>query len=312
MGARARPDFVRADLVRPDLVRTLLLLLATLSAIVGLDHLRAALAARVHKVRETADVYALPPPEYVKVASLGYRDAVASVLWASTLYQYGDHVSHNQRFEYPTQYIETILTLDPAFRPAYKFLSTLTTMQVVAPSRAQLEEVRRLLQTGVRELPSDADVWGAYASFMMFEGAQFLEEHEKQRWRVAGAKAAQRAVELGYFMDTLSLTGAIFLERAGERDLAIAQLERAYALAPNDETRERIASKLRKLRAQDVVARVEGLQRAMINLWLGRFPWLSESMLVVVGPPRDVAGCAGLVGTLERCTPGWPGFTAAP
>lgn len=302
MAGRARPDFVRA----------LLLVLATLGAIVGLDRLRTTLTARVYKIRETEDVYALPPPEYVRVASLGYRDAVASVLWASTLYQYGDHVSHNQRFEYPTQYVETILTLDPSFRPAYKFLSTLTTMQVAAPSRAQLEEARRLLQNGVRELPSDADVWGAYASFMMFEGAQFLDEGEKHRWRVEGAKAAQRAVELGYFMDNLSITGAIFLERAGERDLAIAQLERAYAVAPNDATRERIAAKLRKLRAQDVVARVEQLQRAMIGLWLGRFPWLSESLLVAIGPPREVAACAGLVGTVERCTPGWPGFTAAP
>src|SRR5438067_1330237 len=81
-----------------------------------------------------------------------------------------------------------------------------------------------------------ADVWGAYATFMLFEGAQYLEPDEKKAWRVEGAAAAQRAVELGYFQDKLGLNGAIYLEQAGYKDLAIAQLERAYAVAPNEET----------------------------------------------------------------------------
>lgn len=281
-------------------------------ALVGLDALRSMLTGRLYKVHDETSVYALPPPEYVKVASLGYRDAIASILWASTLYQYGDAVSHNRRFEFPTQYIETIVTLDPSFRPAYRFLSTLTTMQVVAPARVQIDETRRLLEAGTRELPSDADVWGAYASFMMFEGAQYLPPEEKHAWRVIGAKAAQRAVELGYFMDTLSITGAIFLERAGERDLAVAQLERAYAVAPNDETRERIAQKLKKLRAADALSRVERAYQATNRSWRTRFPWLTESQFILVGPQTDVAGCAGLVGEVERCTPGWAGFLASP
>lgn len=285
-------------------------LVIALLALIGLDALRSRLTARLYKVHDEHGVYALPPPDYVRVGTLGYRDAVASILWASTLYQYGDAVSHNQRFEFPTQYVETIVTLDPSFRPAYRFLSTLTTMQVVQPTRHQVNETRRLLELATHELPSDADVWGAYASFMMFEGAQYLEPEERQRWRVVGAKAAQRAVELGYFMDTLSITGAIFLERAGERDLAVAQLERAYAVAPNDDTRDRIAAKLRKLRAADALARVQGAHNATYQVWQARFPWLTESMFVLVGPQTDVARCAGMVGVVERCTPGWPGFLA--
>lgn len=288
-----------------------LVVLAFALAIAGIDMLRSALAVRIYRVRDEHGVYALPPPEYLRIASIGYRDAVASILWASTLYQYGDAVSHNRRFEFPTQYVDTIVTLDPAFRPAYRFLSTLTTMQVAPPTRLQLEEVKRLLETGTRDLPSDADVWGAYASFMMFEGAQFLDADEKMRWRVLGAKAAQRAVELGYFMDSLSLTGAIFLERAGERDLAIAQLERAYAVAPNDDTRDRIAAKLRRLQAADALSRVEAAHRATYTVWRSRFPWLTESLFALVAPQTDVAGCAGLVGAVERCTPGWTGFLAA-
>jgi hypothetical protein len=293
--------------------RLLLSMLAIAIAIIAVDQLRSMLTTRMQKITEETEVYALPPPEYVRALSLGHRDAVASILWASTLYQYGDRVSHNRRFEYPTQYVETILALDPGFRPAYRFLSTLTTMQVVAPTREQIDRTAAILERGTRELPNDADVWGAYASFMMFEGAQYLGEAEKKRWRVLGAPAAQRAVELGYFMESLSITGALFLERAGERDLAIAQLERAFAVAPNDETREKIVQKLRALQAQDAVGRVQRSQNAMFTTWRDRYPWLTETMFTLVGPQHDVLSCAGLAGTSARCTPGWTGFlNAAP
>lgn len=293
-------------------VRTALFVLFLGASLLGLDALRGTLTKRLHKVHDETDVYALPPPAYLKVASLGYREAVASVLWASTLYQYGDALSHNRRFDFATQYIDTVLVLDPGFRTAYRFVSTLVTMQVKAPSREELLETRRILETGTHELPHDADVWGAYASFMMFEGAQYFDEKDKQSWRVVGAQAASRASELGYVMDSLSYTGALFLERAGERDLAVSQLERAYAVAPNDEARERIAAKLKRMRADESLKRVALAHEKTFQTWRTRFPWLTESLFVLAGPSTDAASCAGMVGVAERCTPGWQGFLATP
>lgn len=287
------------------------IVVAMLVSIVVVDRLRDTLTNRVRKITEAEDVYPLPPPAYVKVLSLGYRDAGASLLWASTLYQYGDHVSHNRRFEYPTQYVETILELDPAFRPAYRFLSTLTTMQVVAPTREQIDRTLAILESGTRALPNDADAWGAYASFLMFEGAQYLPEADKTHWRVRGAQAAQRAVELGYFMDSLSVTGALFLERAGERDLAIRQLERAYAVAPNDEMRERIALKLRRLQAEGGIARIQDLHQRMVGAWRDQFPWVNESTIVLLPAVRDAAACAGVTGLDPRCALNWGSAAAA-
>jgi hypothetical protein len=297
--------------VKPPL-RTATLALSAAFALIGLDVLRGTLTQRIRKVRDETDVYALPPPTYVKTASLGYREAVASVLWASTLYQYGDALSHDRRFDFAPQYVDTILALDPGFRTAYRFVSTLATMQVKAPSTATVRETRRILETGTRELPHDADVWGAYASFMMFEGAQFLGDKEKEQWRVLGAQAATRAAELGYVMDSLSYTGAIFLERAGERALAISQLERAYAVAPNDDARDRIASKLKRMHADESLKRVARAHEKTYQVWRTRFPWLTESLFVLAGPSTDVAACAGMVGSAERCTPGWTGFLATP
>lgn len=296
---------------RASSLGTAAIVLLVVLCLLGVDRMRTLTTQHLHKVKEQNDVYALPPPGYVKALSLGYDDAVASLLWASTLYQYGEHVGQNRRFQYSTQYLETILRLDPDFRPAYRFMSTLATMQAVPAERYELEAVKRLLEEGTRELPHDADVWGALASFLMFEGAQFVDEGTKKQWRIEGAKAAERAVELGYFMDTLSISGAIFLERAGERDVAIAQLERAYAVAPNDDTRDRIAGKLRRLQGQEALARVERMFHLFVDSKRTQAPWTSDALFLLMGPARDVPRCAGLVGVDPRCAPGWSGALAA-
>lgn len=293
-------------------MKNLWVILLVVAAAIGADRLRERTASHLFKVKEADDVYALPPPGYVKAMSLGYRDVVASILWASTLYQYGDHVGQNRRFQYSTQYLRTILELDPSFRPAYRFASPIVTMQAVPPSREELEITKQLLEQGTHELPSDADVWGAYASFLMFEGSQYLDEKTKASWRVEGAPAATRAVELGYFMDSLAISGSIFLERAGDRELAIAQLERAYAVAPTDETRDKIAARLRRLQAQEALSRVERVQRFFVAHWRDEAPWLTESLFVLVGPQRQTAACAGLSGSDPRCAPGWSGALAQP
>ncbi len=285
-------------------LRSTVAVVAVLAAMAGVDGLRTRLRARLEKVFQTSDVYPLPPPQYVRAMSLGYTDATAAVLWASLLYQYGDHVGHNKRFEHSTQLLETLTTLDPTFRPAYRFASTLVTMQVTNPSRIELEHLRALLAHGTEELPNDADVWGAHATCLMYECSQFLPPDDKRTWQVAGAKSAQRAVELGFRIDTLSLSGAILLERAGERDLAIAQLERAYAVAPNDDVRARIRARLERLSSQEMAARIEKNHRSFIDAWRSQLPWASESLMVVVGPATDPAPCAGSSGD-GHCTTPW-------
>jgi len=271
----------------------------------ALDKLRARITSRLWHVKETSDVYALPPPAYVQRMALGYDDAVASILWTSVLYQYGVHVGQNLRFLYAGHYVKTILTLDPRFRPAYRFASTLVTMQVREPDRWQIDELRAILFEGTKVMPDDPDVWGAYATFMLFEGAQYLEPEERKQWRVEGAAAAQRAVELGYFRDSLGVNGAIYLDKAGYRDLAIAQLERAYAVAPDEETRKMILERLERMQAQSTLDRLRRGITEFLDRWQREAPFFGESQFVLTGPQRDPWACVGLVGTDPSCAPGW-------
>lgn len=282
-------------------------------AILGLlaDRTRARVTARVAHAHEVEDVYPLPAPEQLKIASIGYDDAVASILWASLLYQYGDHVGKNRPFPYASAYARTIVHLDPSARQVYRFLSTFVTMQSKAPELREIVEVREIFEHGLETYPSDPDVWGAYASFMMFDATPTLPDDQKKRWRVIGAGAAQRAVELGYRLDTLGYTGAIFLERNGYRDLAIAQLQRSYAIAPDDATRSKILRKLERLQAANVADALTRDYEAFHGRWAQEAPFVTESAFTLIGPKRDVAACAGKTGIEPSCALDFRGLSAA-
>jgi hypothetical protein len=295
--ARPREGFVAAAF-----------LMALLVGVLTLDALRGRLSARVDKVRETSDIYPLPSPEYVHRAALGYDGAVASILWASTLYQYGVHIGQNRRFGYATEYVRTILHLENDFTPAYKFVSTFVTMQPVNPEPRELEEVRRILANGTVERPNDPDVWGAYASFLMFEGSQFLPQPTKGEWKKVGALAAQRAAELGYFSD-LAVSGAYYLEKAGYRELAIQQLERSFAVAPNDEARDEIRQKLERMQANATIERLNRGFAQFIQKWSTEGTLVPEGTFEMLGPRRDTWSCVGLAGKDPRCDLGWRALT---
>lgn len=265
-------------------------------AVFGVDALRTEATQRLHKVKEQNDVYALPPPKLVRVLTLGHTDAAASILWASTLYQYGEHLGQNRRFQYSTQYLETILELDPGFRPAYRFLSTLVTMQAANPMPIEIDRTDKLFARGAELYPEDAGILGAYAAFLLFEGAQFLPPEEKKAFRLRGAPLAQRAVELGYFMDTINIAGASYLAQAGAKGLAIAQLERAYAVATNDDVRERIAARLRKLQGDAALERAQRAMQGFVQVWRSEAPFVSESTMLLLGKQPAWARCAGLAG----------------
>lgn len=287
--------------MKARLARTGALLVALASLAILGDRLRGSLTTRVSKIKDSTDVYPLPAPGQLKVAALGYDEAVASILWASLLYQYGDHVGKNRPFYFAPAYVRTITHLDPNMRPAYRFLSTFVTMQVRAPELREIVEVRELLEQGVEEHPNDADVLGSYATFMMFEAIPSLPDELKPRWRVLGAQAAQRAVELGFRLDTLGYTGALFLERNGYRELAIAQLRRTYALAPDEATRAKIARKLERLQAANVAEALAHDFEQFHARWAREAPFVPESLFQLIGPRRDAAACAGKVGLEPAC-----------
>jgi hypothetical protein len=136
-----------------------------------------------------------------------------------------------------------------------------------------------------------------YGQFIAFIAPTFLEDDaEKQKWRVDGAHAMSRAVDLGANADR-AISAATILSKSGEREAAIKSLRRAYAVTDSPSERDDIAQKLAILEAtaerDDAARDVQFVE----SRWRKDFPFLSRGEFLLIGPPVDPLRCAGRGGS---------------
>ncbi len=280
------------------------LVAAAAMAVVGLSQPR--LAGEVHAVKMRDDVYAFPPPKELRAASLGYRAALADMLWAKLLVEYGMHWSEKRAFLDGPKYLDAILELQPDYPLVYKYVDTLLVYR--PPSGGDESDARlarKYLERGTRERPNDYQVWLEYGQFIAYLGPSWLaSDAERETWRHDGALALVHAVELGADPSN-SLNAAATLKRFGDRAAAVQQLERAYALTDDPEMRKQIGAKLAALDAAGERERAERNTRVIEGLWRSEYPFLTRTAYLLTGPLIDPVACAGRDAPASQCSRDW-------
>jgi tetratricopeptide (TPR) repeat protein len=284
-------------------------LLLALAAALGIGVFRAQLAPRFLALREKSDVYALPSPEQVVVASLGHRSALADLIFAHVLVWHGLHFEAKRRFEFAADYLETVSTLDPTFRETYYFGDTLITMQPVKPRREDYLRARALLEKGLAARPFDTDLWLSTGQYIAYVAAPWLDDPKEQAdWRLAGARILARACELVGSNENIPyncIGAAGLLTRAGEREATIQFLERVLAASDDEELRALALSYLQNALGERSRERVQARADRLRRTWKGDLPFVSLTTELVLGPPNDSAACAGLHHDAPGCAATW-------
>lgn len=273
-------------------------------AAIGIALVQPSLAANAHKVRQRDDAFLLPPPAQLRVMTLGYRAAATDLLWAKLILEYGLHWQEKRPFPDAPRYMDGIIALEPDFPTLYDFLDTI--LVYPAPPGGTEEDARtarRYLERGTLERPYDAKVWLHYGQFIAFTAPSFLkDEREIERWRMDGAAAIARAVELGTDAQR-SLAASTILSKGGERKATIDHLQRAYAMTDDPEMREQF---LLKLRAMQADADAEQAVTFVDREWRSRYGFLPRGSALLIGPHRSAVGCAGPASYAKRgCARDW-------
>jgi hypothetical protein len=207
------------------------------------------LAAHAHEVRQRDDVSLLPPPAALHAMTLGYRAAITDLFWAKLAVEYGAHWQEKRAFPNATRYIDCIVALEPDFAPLYRFVDTFLIFTPTGGTADNARKAAAYLERGTRERPGDASVWLQYGQFLAFVAPSFLEDtSDIENYRAQGAAAMARAVDLGADAQH-ALAASAILSKAGEAKATIAFLQRAYAMADDPDTRQRIRIKLEELYA---------------------------------------------------------------
>ncbi len=288
-------------------------------------------------LKETSDAYLLPPPEHLIVMSLGYRAALADMLWANVLVTQGIRMEQRRAFDTVDQYLAAIVELDPKFREPYRLSDTLLTFQAVESGPEEAYKARAILERAVKEHPLDAELWLQLGQFVAFIAApSYLKDPaEKERWRNEGAAYLARAAELGVSDPNVqwqALGGAGIFHRAGRTEEAIAFLQRLAATTDDDELRQKVEAQIRSLSdsggmeaAMEQAVRDAAVEKQksqfqaflarkplMRKVWQSAYPGRSEDFVMSAGPAGDPAACAGGASSKNadspQCAPDWAEF----
>ena len=268
--------------------------LVALSA-AGVTLTRPILCDAVSDVKLREDVYSLPPPEYLKVMTLGYDAAAVDQIWGKLLVDYGQHWHDHRAFPDVPRYLDAMLALEPTYRSAYKYASTFLLYRPTTGTEEDAWATRRYLEQGIAVFPQDHEMWSTYGEFLAYGGTTFLEsEEEVQQWKKEGALAMLHAVDLGADAYS-SRSAATILGKQGERDAAVRALKRALYIAEaagNEAEKEKIIARLGELGAEDQAAR-ENEDAGFIWRPYSQRAFLPRADYLLVYPLVHVARCVG-------------------
>jgi hypothetical protein len=303
---------VSASKTSADVRRTLALVVICAAAVALV---RGRLFEQSNGIREASDIYALPPPEHVVTMSLGYRSALADVMWANLLVTQGLRTVQRRRYENIIPIMDAINELDPTFGAPYHLADALITFNSKETPIEDARRARQIMERGVKNRPLDAELWASLGEFTAFIAppSYLTDPAEQDEWRLAGARYLARAAELSGSNANIAwraMGGARFLGRAGERDAEIRFLQRTLVITDDEELKEKIMSRLKHLlgkqREDEMGRHLERLERGVWDVRHHDLPFVTRLRYMVVGPPRDPGLCAGPDHEAEpACAPTW-------
>jgi tetratricopeptide (TPR) repeat protein len=259
------------------------------------------------ELERDSGVFAMPKKEQLLVFSLGYRAALADLLFGRTMVAAGVHFSERRVFWNLDAYLKGILELDPRYRDVYRYADTLLNLSTVEMPKENLRIARDIQEQGLALFPGDAQLWMNAGLFVGYLAPQRLPESENvAEWRAAGAKMISRACDAwppGTALPSVCVSSTRLLQKAGQTEAAIASLERLLNVSDDPQTRAQAMAKLERLMGERAARNRQRAAEWLSELRFRDLPSVSRGVYQLLIPDFDVDFCRGRSALLgdEQC-----------
>ena len=235
------------------------------------------------------DIYYLPPPDWLEVMSLGYRRALADLIWLRALVYFGDEFMNEGEVKHVHNYGESMLKLDPDFRRVYSWVGVAGVYTPKGSPPEFIEQAVDVLRRGVQRFPNDGDLaWDAGAT-IMYELLPHLPKDDPSRARLEaeGNEHMMAAARLGAGPDWLVITNATSLRKLGENDRELRHLEEMYALVRDTKVKAEIEVRLSQLRDEAYAEAFRRANEEFEERRLAEFPYMPSALYFFVADPIE-------------------------
>lgn len=176
----------------------------------------------------------LPDPEHLKVASLGYDELVADLLWLKAVQNMGEFTISSQGYDWIYKALDTVTTLDPKFVQAYETGGLILTL--VAD---KVDLSNRLFEKAALNNP---DVW-QFKYYLGFNHFYFMKDYP------AAAKYIKQASEIPGSPKYLPMLASRLYVQADEISTSLSFLQTMYERVTDERARRFIMDRVNQLRA---------------------------------------------------------------
>jgi len=193
----------------------------------------------------------LPSGDYLRMASLGYRELAADFLWLQVIQVMGEKKLSEEEGQWLYHAVDRITTLDPKFVRAYEAGSHALCILVLMP-----EESNRLLEKGMRHNPQE---W--MLPFLLGINYYFeLGDDEK------AAEAMAKAARLPGAPERLVNLAAKLFVSAKSPQQAVELLAKVYEETSDENVRKMVEVRLKEsIVERDLQILEEAIRRYQVN-----------------------------------------------
>lgn len=259
----------------------LVLGLAGLAGLTALAHHR--VDERRSSLRAAEDATVLPTPRTLELMSLGYREALADLLWIRALVFAGESLGHSDA-ALVERHVEAIAGLAPRFHRPYLWGGiTVIYGGEGTIDRELVERSTRIYRAGLQRFPESHELLYALGMLLTHQvgSTPGYTDEEKRASAAEGVDLVRKAAAHGADPLVRRYAASIITEHATDT-LAIQFLESQLGQTDDEEHRRLLRRKLGGLTSREAVERIERTREAFVAEQRQVAPYVPDSLYAVI------------------------------
>jgi hypothetical protein len=225
----------------------------------------------------------LPTPRTLEHMSLGYREALADLLWVRALVLAGERLGHTDAVVVE-RHVEAIATLAPRFHRPYLWGGiTVVYGGEGRIDRELVDRAARIYRAGLQRFPESHELLYALGMLLTHQvgSTPGYTEDEKRALEAEGVDLVRKAAAHGADPLVRRYAASIISEHATQ-ELAIQFLESQLGQAEDEEHRRLLRRKLGTLGAREAVERIDRTREAFMAELRRTAPYVPDSLYAVI------------------------------
>lgn len=232
---------------------------------------------------DTVDAPYTPSVSLARFVSLGYREALADILYVRLRGYFGDY--RGTTADAIASIAEAIVELDPRFRSIYRYAPTAITIAERGVDQSAVLRSLAILERGIREFPDDWQLQ-YLAGQMYIQDLKTDNPDQQRKWQERGLLLVESAIRKPDAPVQSATWAAALRTRLGQRERAVQGLREMLLVTPGGAARKRMIEALAKLENADsaaIASEIYEMRKKFETEWRRERRSVNASMYLLVG-----------------------------